>query len=40
MKSLLLGSGNSTQKKMVHALTPDESFTDLTTLDLQGRSLI
>ena len=36
MRQLLLGSGGSRKKKMVHELTPDKEFTDLVTLDIAG----
>ena len=40
MKSLLIGSGNSTKKQIVHGVTPDREFTDLTTLDLYSADVI
>ena len=40
MRQLLIGSGNSRIKKMVHPLTPDKEFTDLVTLDLQDADII
>ena len=36
MKSLLIGSGNRLNKEIVHELTPDREFTDVTTLDICG----
>ena len=38
MRSLLLGAGNSRKKKIIHPLTPDEEFTELTTLDIDWDS--
>jgi len=34
MKQLLLGSGNSREKKMIHELTPDREFSELVTMDI------
>lgn len=36
MKTLLLGSGTNPKKQIVHPLTPDKEFTDVTTLDMDA----
>lgn len=40
MATLLLGSGTSRQKRVVHELTPDREFSDLVTLDLENADII
>jgi len=36
MRTLLLGAGNSREKRIVHELTPDKEFDELVTLDICG----
>ncbi len=40
MKVLLIGSGNSKTKRIVHPATPDKSFDELVTLDLREADVI
>lgn len=40
MRALLIGAGNSREKKMRHELTPAKEFDELVTLDLQDADVI
>ena len=40
MRQLLLGAGNSREKRIVHDLTPGREFEDLVTLDLENADVI